>query len=149
MSVKFEGFDDFEDLLKQMGEEFGYKESTRNVLTPSVKIAMEPVLDTAQSLVRTDTGKMKASLKLEGRIPNNRDKQSSYIDEGDAVIGMVSVKQSAASLSEEFGTAKKSGHPFLRPALESNQDQVLKRLSSALVFRLQQYKAKKTKGKRS
>lgn len=149
MSVKFEGFDDFEELLNEMGKDFGYRETTRNVLTPSVKIAMEPVLDTAQSLVRTNTGRMKASLKIESRIPNNRDKQSSYIEEGDAVIGVVSVRQSAASLSEEFGTAKKNGHPFLRPALESNQQQVLKRLSSALVFRLQQYKAKKTKGKRS
>lgn len=148
MSVEIEGFDDFEDLLTQIAEEFGYKETTRNVLTPSVKVAMEPVLDAAQSLVRTDTGRMKASLKVESRIPNGRDKQSAYVEAGDAVIAMVSVRQSAASLSEEFGTAKKSAHPFLRPALESNQSVVLRRLSSLLAFRLEQYKARKTKGRK-
>lgn len=147
MSVKTEGFDGFENLLKQMGEEFGYRETTRNVLTPAAKVAMEPVLEAAKALARTDTGRMKASLKVESRIPNNRDKQSAYVQQGDAVIGIVSVRQSAASLSEEFGTAKKQGHPFLRPALEATQQQVLRRLSSLLAFRLEQYRAKKTKGK--
>lgn len=149
MSVQFEGFDDFEAVLKQMGDDFGYKETTRNVLTPAAKVAMEPVLDSARNLARTHTGKMKSTIKVESRIPTNRDKQSSYIQEGDAVIGIVSVRQSKVSLSEEFGTDKKTGHPFLRPALESNQQQVLRRLSAALAFRLEQYKAKKTKGKRS
>lgn len=147
MSVKTEGFDGFENLLKQMGEEFGYRETTRNVLTPAAKVAMEPVLEAAKALARTDTGRMKASLKVESRIPTNRDKQSAYVQQGDAVIGIVSVRQSAASLSEEFGTAKKQGHPFLRPALEATQQQVLRRLSSLLAFRLEQYRAKKTKGK--
>lgn len=145
--VKTEGFKEFEDLLIQIGQEFGYRETTRNVLTPAVKVAMEPVLDAARNMVRTDTGRMKASLKVESRIPNNRDKLSTYIHEGDTVISMVSVKQSAASLSEEFGTEKKAAHPFLRPALESNQNQVLRRLSSLLAFRLEQYRSRKMKGK--
>jgi len=42
--VKTEGFEDFEKLLIQMGEDFGYKETTRNVLTKSVKAAMEATL---------------------------------------------------------------------------------------------------------
>lgn len=145
--VKTEGFDEFESLLIQMGEEFGYKETTRNVLTKSAKIAMEAIVLPAKLMARANTGKMRESIKVESRIPNARDRKSAYIYKDDAVIGIVSVRQSAVSLGEEFGTAKKAGHPFLRPALENNQDVVLRRLESALAYTLNAYKSRKMKGK--
>jgi HK97 gp10 family phage protein len=145
--VKTEGFDEFESLLIQMGEEFGYKETTRNVLTKSAKIAMEAIVLPAKLMARANTGKMRESIKVESRIPNARDRKSAYIYRDDAVIGIVSVRQSAVSLGEEFGTAKKAGHPFLRPALENNQDVVLRRLESALAYTLNAYKSRKMKGK--
>lgn len=141
-----QGFEEFEKLLIQMAEDFGYKETTRNVLVPAVKVALEPVLITAKTLARADTGRMRDSIKIEARIPNNNDKKSAYVSKDDAVIGLVSAKQSKISLSEEFGTKEKSGHPFLRPALESNTEIVVRRLSSALAYRLDAYQAKKYKG---
>jgi HK97 gp10 family phage protein len=142
-----EGFEEFEKMLIQMGEDFGYRETTRNVLIPSVKVALEPVLLSAKVMARADTGRMRNSIKLEARIPNNNDKKSSSVGKDDAVIGLVSVKQSKISLGEEFGTSKKAAHPFLRPALESNIDVVVRRLSSALAYRLDAYQARKFKGK--
>jgi hypothetical protein len=142
-----EGFEEFEKMLIQMGEDFGYRETTRNVLIPSVKVALEPVLLSAKVMARADTGRMRNSIKLEARIPNNNDKKSSSVSKDDAVIGLVSVKQSKISLGEEFGTSKKAAHPFLRPALESNIDVVVRRLSSALTYRLNAYQARKFKGK--
>jgi len=98
-------------------------------------------------MARSNTGRLRDSIKVESRIPNNRDRQSTYVHQDDAVIGILSAKQSAISLGEEFGTAKKAGHPFLRPALENNQDVVLRRLSSALAFTLDAYRSRKMKGK--
>ncbi len=141
------GVDEFEDLLIEIGKDFGFREATRNVLTPSAKVAMEPVADTARSLARVKTGRMRDSLRVDSRIPTAKDRQSAYVEPDDAVIGIVSVKQSAVSLSEEFGTADKAGHPFLRPALESMQGNVLRRLQSSLTFRLEKYRARKAKGK--
>lgn len=144
--IKTEGFDDFEALLVQMGEDFGYKETTRNVLTKSAKIAMEATVLPAKLMARANTGKMRDSIRVDARIPNQGDKKSAYYKQGDAVVAVLSVKQSSVSLGEEFGTAKKAGKPFLRPALESNQETVLRRLSSALAFTLNAYKARKMKG---
>lgn len=144
---KTEGFDDFEALLIQMGEDFGYRETTRNVLTKSAKVSMEAIVPIAKQLARADTGTMRQSIRVDSRIPNARDKKSAYIDKNDAVIGVVSVRQSAISLGEEFGTAKKAGRPFLRPALESNQQLVLRRLESALAFTLNAYRTRKLKGR--
>jgi HK97 gp10 family phage protein len=142
-----EGFDDFEELLVEMGKEFGYRETTRNVLTKSAKAAMEAIVLPAKQMARADTGTMRQSIRVDSRIPNAKDKKSSYVHKDDAVIGIVSVRQSAISLGEEFGTAKKAGHPFLRPALESNQQLVLRRLESALAYTLNAYRSRKMKGK--
>lgn len=144
---KTEGFEDFEDLLVQMGEDFGYRETTRNVLTKSAKVAMEAIVLPAKQMARANTGTMRQSIRVDSRIPNDRDRKSTYVHKDDAVIGVVSVRQSAVSLGEEFGTAKKAGQPFLRPALESNQQLVLRRLESALAYTLNAYKARKMKGR--
>lgn len=144
-----EGFDDFENLLIQISDEFGYKQSARNVLVPAVKTAMEAIVPIAKGLAHVRTGKMRDSIRVDGRIPNQKDKKSYYFREGDAALGVVSVKQSKVSLGEEFGTANKAGKPFLRPALESNQELVLRRLSTVLAYRLDHYRAKKSKGKKS
>jgi HK97 gp10 family phage protein len=142
-----EGFDDFEALLVQMGEDFGYRETTRNVLTKSAKAAMEAIVLPAKQMARSNTGKMRQSIRVDARIPNANDKKSAYYNQGDAVIAIVSAKQSKVSLGEEFGTADKAGQPFLRPALESNQRLVLRRLESALAYTLNAYKARKMKGR--
>ncbi len=145
--IKTEGFQDFEKLLVQMGEDFGYRETTRNVLTKSAKTAMEATLLPAKSMARSNTGKMRESIRVDARIPNEGDKKSAYYRQGDAVVAVLSAKQSSVSLSEEFGTADKAWHPFLRPALENNQEVVLRRLSSALAYTLNAYRSRKMKGK--
>lgn len=145
--TKTEGFEDFEALLVQMGKDFGYKETTRNVLTKSAKTAMEATLLPAKLMARSNTGKMRETIRVDARIPNEGDKKSAYYQQGDAVVAVLSAKQSSVSLGEEFGTAKKAGHPFLRPALENNQEVVLRRLSSALAYTLNAYRSRKMKGK--
>lgn len=148
MSLHTEGFDEFEATLKRLGDEFGYTEVNRRVLIPAVREAMASTLPVAEGLARTNTGKMRESIKIDARRPSERDRQSKYIAPDDAAIAVLSAKQSAVSLGEEFGTAKKSGHPFLRPALEREQSIVHRRLGTILAFKLDTYQAKKTKDKR-
>lgn len=143
-----EGFDDFENLLIQISNEFGYKQSARNVLVPAVKTAMQAILPISKGLANRDTGRMFNSIRVDARIPNQKDKKSYYYQKGDAALGVLSAKQSSISLGEEFGTAKKPAQPFLRPAIEKNQDMILRRLSAVLAYRLDSYRAKKTKGKK-
>lgn len=147
MSLETYGFDDFDVVLAQMGEEFGYTDVNKKVLIPALRDAMRVTLPTAQGLARSNTGQMKASIKVESRRPSDRDKQSKYIYNSDAAFAMLSVKQSAVSLGEEFGTAKKTGQPFIRPALESRQNEILSVLSEKLKQKIEKYKARKAKDK--
>ena len=145
MPIETYGFDEFDAILTQMGEEFGYTDVNKKVLIPALRDAMKVTLPTAQSLARVNTGRMKESLKIEARRPSDRDKQSKYIYANDAAFAMLSVKRSAVSLGEEFGTANKTGRPFIRPALESRQNEVLSVLSEQLKKRIEKYKARQSK----
>jgi HK97 gp10 family phage protein len=119
----------------------------RNTLTKAVKVAMEPVLQTAINLAHYGENNysgihMRDTLKLEARIPNQSDNRSAFVKDSDAVIGIVSVKRSAVSLANEFGTAKMAARPFLIPALERNLTVILSKLKSELSWLIPAYAAK-------
>jgi HK97 gp10 family phage protein len=139
------GFNDFDKVLTEMGNDFGYTDVNKKVLIPALRNAMKITLPSAKSLARVNTGRMRESIIVEARRPNNRDLQSKYIYLTDAAIAMVSVKRSKISLGEEFGTADKAGKPFIRPALESNQSSVLQTLIDELNKKITKYKSKNSK----
>jgi HK97 gp10 family phage protein len=150
LTFELEGFDEFEQQLKAIAEGFRGDLVARNTLVPSAKIAMESVFNTAQT--RAPVGDkprdannpfhMRDTIRLDARIPSEKDRRSEYVNETDAAIAVVSVKKSAVSLAQEFGTSKISAHPFLRPALQENAGAVLNVLKSQLASRIPDYAAK-------
>jgi HK97 gp10 family phage protein len=147
VTIKTEGFAEFEQQLLAMAEGYRSDLVARNTLTKAVKVAMEPVLQTAISLAHYGEKNysgihMRNTLKLEARIPNQSDNRSAFVKDSDAVIGIVSVKRSAVSLANEFGTAKMAARPFLIPALERNLTVILSKLKSELSWLIPAYAAK-------
>lgn len=145
MSLETYGFEDFDAVLTEMGKEFGYTDVNKKVLIPALRNAMKVTLPYAKQLARSKTGEMRNSIMIEARRPTDRDKKSKYIYDSDAAIAIISVKQSKVSLGEEFGTADKAGHPFIRPALEANQSIILQTLAEELSKKIQRYKSRNSK----
>ena len=149
---KTEGFEDLEQQLLQLAEGFRGDLVMRNTLVKAVKVAMEPVLASVISRAPYDqnnTGPihLRNTARVDGRIPTSADRKSEYVSPTDAVIGVVSVKRSAVSLSQEFGNARTSAHPFLRVSLESNRDNIVNTLKSELAVSIPAYAKKLAKRK--
>jgi HK97 gp10 family phage protein len=147
-TVKAVGFKELEDVLVQMGEELGYDKPADKVLIPAARSAMEPVLARARMLAPYDESNtsgvhMRDTLRVTARRPNARDKRSQYVEQNDAVIATVTVRTDKRAISQEFGNAQHDAQPFLRPALESQADNVVNRLGTFLTYKLSQYKSKK------
>ena len=137
ITFKTEGFAELEQQLKELADGYRHDLVARNTLVKAAKEAMVPVWQTATSLAAFDEKNtsgihMRDTLRIDARIPHGRDRLSEYVNETDAAIAIVSVKRSAVSLANEFGTAKMSAKPFLRPALESNIQTVVDKLKSEL-----------------
>ena len=145
MALETYGFEDFDKTLAQMGDEFGYTDVNKRTLVPALKRALLVALPTAQSLVRQDTGQLKESLSVISKRPTDRDKKSKYVSDADAAIAMLSSHISDVSLGEEFGTAKRPGQPFIRPALEANQSNIINKLDEELKKLIDKYQARKNK----
>ena len=147
-TIKTEGFKELHDVLLEMANDIGYKKTARRVLVPAVKSAMQPVLGMAKTLApydenNTTTPHLRDSLRLNARVPSDRDMRSMYIDKNDAVIGIVSVRTDKRGISQEFGNEQVTAQPYLRPAIEPQSERVIQILGSFLTYKLQQYKSKK------
>tara|TARA_R110000868_G_scaffold272773_2_gene532031 strand:- start:19866 stop:20351 length:486 start_codon:yes stop_codon:yes gene_type:complete len=145
--IKLEGFAEFEAQLLALGNGMRSDLAARATMAKAAKIAMEPVYTQVATTAPYDeksTGPihLRDTVRLESRIPSNRDKSSNYVNESDAVIAVVSVKKSAVSLANEFGTKNMAAQPFLRRALDSNVDNVLTILKSQLGAWIPAYAAK-------
>lgn len=149
---KTEGFEELESQLLELAEGFRGDLVMRNTLVKAVKVAMEPVLSSVISRAPYDennTGPihMRDTARIDGRIPTSEDRKSEYVNQTDAVIGVVSVKKSAVSLSQEFGNARTTPQPFLRISLESNRDNIVNTLKSELAVSIPAYAKKLAKRK--
>ncbi len=144
---QLEGFAEFEAQLLDMAKGFRADAVARNTLAKAAALAMEPVKNQVLATAPYDEKSkgpihMRDTTRLDWRIPNSKDKESYYISDTDAAIATVSVKKSAVSLANEFGTAKMPAQPFLRRALDSNAGNVLTILKSELARIIPEYAAK-------
>ena len=147
LTFKTEGFAEFEKQLLQLAEIGRADLVARNTLVKAVNEAMMPVLYQAGMDAPYDEESdgpihLKNTIRVEARIPNSKDKQSEYVKETDAVIGVVSAKKSAVSLAAEFGTAKVAPQPFLRPALQMQSKKVVEILKEQLSVLIPAYAKK-------
>ena len=148
MIIKLEGFAERDATLNELSKEIssrGENMEFRRILTKSAEEAMKPVAESAQSLApydgnrranRADQPHLKNTVRLDFRVPTDKDRMSHYVNPSDAAIAVVSVKKSAVSLSQEFGNAKTSAQPYLRVSLERNSAKVLEILKSELSTRI-------------
>lgn len=88
VSISFQGFKEFTDLVNEIKEDFSIKDS-KKIINTGMKIAMEPALEKSRALVPVDTGALAASLRIEARAPTSRDKRSIYVNDSDIAIATV------------------------------------------------------------
>ncbi len=149
---KAEGFEELEQQLLELAQGFRGDLVMRNTVTKAVNAAMQPVLASVISRAPYDednTGPihLRDTARVNARIPTAADRKSEYVSETDAVIGVVSVKKSAVSLSQEFGNARTAAQPYLRVSLESNRENIVNILKSELAVSIPAYAKKLAKRK--
>ena len=153
VTIKLEGIGPIADVLKEISNEIGDKKTQSKILVPAVREAMKPVLAMAKANAPKDTGALERSLIIEARRPTRRDRRSKYVTETDTVIAAVTtasgkklakmgIESDARAIAQEFGSARNTSHPYLRPALESMAQSTVNTLSGILARRIEQFKAK-------
>lgn len=154
--VTLEGFSELEQTLLEISKEFKRSDLlVKNVFRPAMEEALKPILNQVQADAPYDenrksnldaNGKVKPHLrdtaKIDTRVPTEADRRSIFVRDTDAYIAVVSVKKSAVSLAQEFGTANLSPKPFIRDAFDGNVQNVTTTLKSKLSETLPAYLVK-------
>lgn len=144
MKFQLEGFAEFEQTLMELGKMYRADLVAKGTLVKSAKAAMEVALPTALQNApfdekHTDTTiapHLRDTIKVEARIPSDKDKKSDYVRDTDAAIAVLSAKASAVSMSQEFGNARTPAHPFLRTSVEGNIPRILDVLHDQLAIEI-------------
>lgn len=141
--LKFElsGFADFERQITEMAKGFQADTVLKNTLAKAAERSMESVYYAAIAYAPYDIKNprneyrpihMKDTLKLTSKLTTPEDRDAPSVGENSVVLARVTVKKSAVSLAQEYGTSKIPARPFLRPALQFGIQTVISDLRSSL-----------------
>ena len=144
---RVEGMEELEAKLSELMDMNRADSAARATIVKAAKEAMAPVADQVKSTAPYDPSPrtkkspihLRDTVRLDARIPTKRDHQSIYVNPSDAAIAVVSVKRSAVSLAQEFGTKKIPAQPFLRRALEQNAETVVNNFKTSFAEYLMTY----------
>ena len=145
---KIEGIQEFEEQIAKLAQmhkadaviRATFAKAIRNALAPTAE--MSKAIAPYDELFNTSGIHLRDTIRLDSRIPTDKDRMSQYVEPTDAVIAVVSAKKSAVSLAQEFGTSRIDAHPFLRPALDKNAETVVTTFGSKLGSVIEDYAAK-------
>jgi HK97 gp10 family phage protein len=99
--------------------------------------------DTVVAFVETRTIPPKLKKRFNKEFyASAKNKTSSYRKEAKKFYEQNNVFYDGRAVANEFGTAHRAATPFLRPALESQAQQVTMLLNTILMSKIEQYKAK-------
>lgn len=83
---------------------------------------------------------LRDTARIDARIPNDNDTNAYHLYDNESfAMGMVSVKKSGASLSQEFGNATTQAQPYLRISFETNIDKMLSIFKNQMQAIIPQY----------
>mgnify|MGYP001250097713 CR=1 FL=1 len=157
--LKFElsGFADFERQIIALAEGVRMDTMLKQTLAKAAESSMQSVYHAALAYAPFDIENprdpyrpihMRDTLKLRSGLTTEEDRQSSLINDNSVVIARVTVKRSAVSLAQEYGTSKIPARPFLRPALQYGAQTVINDLKNDIGDILAEYARKLSRKKK-
>lgn len=88
--------------------------------------ALEPVAETARSIVRQRTGRLMRSIRVGTEL--SRAQAARFPAERGTVEIYVGPASMTRAITEEFGTVREVGRPYMRPAWDTRVTDVVSRL---------------------
>lgn len=141
LKFQLSGFAEFEQQIMDLANGFKMDTVLKETLAKAAEKSMDSVYYAAMAYAPYDVENprsesrpihMRDTLKLKSRLTTPNDRDAPSIGENSVVLAIVSVKRSAVSLAQEYGTSKIPARPFLRPALQYGAQTVISDLKTNL-----------------
>lgn len=117
--VKVEGLREVEAALQSMP-----KATARNIMRRILRARLEPIADTARQLVPVQFGDLKESITVGTKLSRAAKKGRQKLSPNAVEVYMGPYNAPRAYM-QEFGTVKHGPQPYMRPAWDSHEGQLL------------------------
>lgn len=138
MKMHVEGLRELERNLKQLT-----KATAKNAMRKALREAAKPTLEAAESMAPVDEGWTKGSLSISTKL--NKEQTKLERREGKHEVNMYVGSDSPIGHLVEYGTNDTSPSPFMRPAWDQTQDQVLENIQTELAAAIDKAAARAAK----
>lgn len=151
LKFQLSGFAEFEKQIIALAEGVRMDTVLKQTLAKAAESSMKSVYYAALAYAPYDIKNprseyspihMRDTLKLRSGLTTDKDRESSMINDNSVVIARVTVKRSAVSLAQEYGTSKIPARPFLRPALQYGAQTVITDLKNDIGDIIAEYAGK-------
>jgi len=115
---------DVEDMLKEILD-MDSKEGANSVRR-AAREAMQPVLEDAIADAPQDTGNLKENIKMTAKLGRKKSDKSAV------TVQVGTTRKAKYAIHQEYGTSEIEAQPFLRPALQKNEEKVVDGLKGSL-----------------
>ena len=136
VTVRLEGFKDLEKELERLANPNQRKASARRAL----RVSAQPIVDAAQAKApRGDTNTLAPSIKFGTRLSKRQAglHRRMFRNDRAAVEAFIGAGPFSSAHTQEFGTRHHAAQPFLRPAWDGGQREMLDRLKVELFADIQ------------
>lgn len=132
----------FRELERALAEELP-KATAKNVLKRTAINAMARIEDRARQLVPVDDGDLKKSIATKPvkakRVSRTRYASSSGVE---VATGPTGRQEGGNAAWQEFGTVKQAAQPYMRPAADSEAENVIAEVRDELAAQIEKAKAR-------
>lgn len=133
VTVKIEGLKDVERALLELNEQVGTGRAARNVGLRALRSGGEILAREARRLAPKRDLHLSESIDVAATLTRSQRAKHAKQDPVEMFVGA----NNPAAIPQEFGTFKEPPQPFMRPAWDQTQDQVLKRISDTLMVEVE------------
>lgn len=135
-TVKFEGLRELEEALSELP-----KATARNTLRRVLKKRAEPVKQAMEARAPRLTGYTARSIEISQSL-NPAQRREAKREGKDFAEVYVGSRRGSAAVLQEFGTVTQPAQPYMRPAWEATQDDVLGGIAEDLAAEIEKARAR-------
>jgi HK97 gp10 family phage protein len=135
VTFKVEGLAESEAALKDLVDNLGVSNATaKNTIKRALIYAGQPVEEAAKAAAPVRSGKLKMSITTSTKLTRRQKSQHTPTAPIEVFVGAGPLPQAHL---QEFGRSHQAPHPFLRPAVDSNIENVTRRFTEQLKLEVQ------------
>lgn len=126
VTMKLRGAKELREALQRLP----FREARSAIAKSIITEAAIPIRDAARALAPVETGRLREAIIVSRKL--SRSQRTTFAEKGDVKVHVGVRAGVPQGVLQEFGTAHHAPHPFLRPAWDAHEGELVAKIGAAI-----------------